>query len=353
MKRTTLAIIAAGSITATVAISLFVFLRTPLPVRQLQNRAKSGNPAAQFALAKLYASGAKGIPKNPAAAAQWYSQAADSGYAKAQNNLAVMYANGEGVPKDEAKAFQLFLKAALQGDTAAETHLGVIYLRGTGVPQNYDQSVSWFRKAAEQNNWGAQDALALEYAAGIGVRRDPVMSLAWFLVAQAQASTEAKNKGKNEAKNEVEKQIEKVRGNLSPAQVSEAQTLATAWWSSRQKGRSDTMPEHSRTAVGRPSRRSSASTPHEPPALSFAEPGSLGRRARTGVGTSDCESGHFILSVSDDGTVVILEDRSVWRISDVDAITSVLWLPSEDIVVCEGKLINTDDGETVEASRLR
>jgi hypothetical protein len=86
------------------------------------------------------------------------------------------------------------------------------------------------------------------------------------------------------------------------------------------------------------------------------------RRQRSGKGTishgrsypsSECEAGHWIESVSDDGQLVKLEDGSIWEVDTVDAIDSALWLPTTEIVVCDDKLINTDDNETVSAIRIR
>jgi hypothetical protein len=67
---------------------------------------------------------------------------------------------------------------------------------------------------------------------------------------------------------------------------------------------------------------------------------------------ADCEDGHWIKSVSSDGEIVVLEDGSVWQVDSTDAIDSALWLPTENIVACDDKLINTDEGETVEAVRI-
>lgn len=36
-----------------------------------------------------------------------------------------------------------------------------------------------------------------------------------------------------------------------------------------------------------------------------------------------------------------------------DQVTAALWLPVSNVLVCSGKLINTDDNETVEARRLK
>lgn len=76
--------------------------------------------------------------------------------------------------------------------------------------------------------------------------------------------------------------------------------------------------------------------------------GGLGGRPRSG----DCESGHWIESVSGNGKVVKLEDGSLWQVSDLDVITSSLWLPISDVIVCGNRMINTDDGESVEVTRL-
>lgn len=69
--------------------------------------------------------------------------------------------------------------------------------------------------------------------------------------------------------------------------------------------------------------------------------------------SSNCESGHWIESVSDGGEIIKLEDGSIWQVDALDIIDSALWLPTSEIVVCDDKLINTDDNETVSATRLR
>lgn len=66
-----------------------------------------------------------------------------------------------------------------------------------------------------------------------------------------------------------------------------------------------------------------------------------------------CESGHWINKVASGGEFVILEDNSVWRISAMDTVDTALWLPTTNIVACSDKLVNTDDGETADAQRIR
>lgn len=67
---------------------------------------------------------------------------------------------------------------------------------------------------------------------------------------------------------------------------------------------------------------------------------------------SNCETDHWVDSVSDDGEIVKLEDGSIWQVDLADRVDSALWLPTTDIVACDDKLINTDDNETVSATRL-
>lgn len=66
----------------------------------------------------------------------------------------------------------------------------------------------------------------------------------------------------------------------------------------------------------------------------------------------DCESGHWIDAVEGDGRIIRLEDGSLWQVSDVDTVTTSIWLPVSEIVVCNGKMINVDDNESAEVTPL-
>jgi hypothetical protein len=76
-------------------------------------------------------------------------------------------------------------------------------------------------------------------------------------------------------------------------------------------------------------------------------------RAVRRSGSSGCESGHWIDSVSDEGDIVKLEDGSIWEVDAADTVDSALWLPTTEIVACGDKLINTDDNEKVSATRIK
>jgi len=68
---------------------------------------------------------------------------------------------------------------------------------------------------------------------------------------------------------------------------------------------------------------------------------------------SSCDTGHWVRSVQGDGQIVILEDGTIWEVSSLDRIDTALWLPLTDVIICDDKLINTDDDETVDVVRLR
>ena len=57
----------------------------------------------------------------------WYQKAAEQGYAKAQYNLGVCYANGTGVEKNIQKAVELYQRAVEQGNADAQNNLGHCY----------------------------------------------------------------------------------------------------------------------------------------------------------------------------------------------------------------------------------
>ncbi len=64
---------------------------------------------------------------------EWYTKAAEQGYAAAQHNLGVMYAHGKGVPENDKIAVKWYTKAAEQGHGNAQHNLGVMYDKGHGV----------------------------------------------------------------------------------------------------------------------------------------------------------------------------------------------------------------------------
>ena len=139
---------------------------------------------------------------------------AESGDAKAQFVLGVMYQNGHGVAKDSAEAVKWYRLAADQGLADAQFVLGVMYHTGQGVPQDYAEAMKWYRLAADQGHPDAQFALGMMYYNGEGVPQDHAEAYAWFSVAAAGGLAEAvKNR-------------DIAAGVLTPEQLSQGQKRA-------------------------------------------------------------------------------------------------------------------------------
>ena len=68
---------------------------------------------------------------------------------------------------------------------------------------------------------------------------------------------------------------------------------------------------------------------------------------------SSCETGHWIDSVLDDGAIIKLEDGSLWQVDEVDRVTTAIWLPMTDVILCDdGRIIDTEDNESVDVTRI-
>lgn len=60
---------------------------------------------------------------------------------------------------------------------------------------------------------------------------------------------------------------------------------------------------------------------------------------------------HYISQVTANGEIIIMDDGSIYKVYSYDASTSNLWLPLSNVVVTSDKIINVDDGETVDYER--
>ena len=198
---------------------------SPTSRAQLEAAAERGDPEAEFTLGKAYDSG-KGVPRDPKKAFEYYRRAAEQGNAKAQNNLAALYATGsEGVEKNEAEARKWLRKAAEQGVPLAQDNLGLMLARagdkeaikwfeksaeqgllsaqlhlanlfyngGNGVERDYAQAARWMRQAAEQKSTWAQNILGVMYLNGFGVPRDPAEAMDWFRRGAEQGDAKAQS----------------------------------------------------------------------------------------------------------------------------------------------------------------
>ncbi len=73
----------------------------------------------------------------------------------------------------------------------------------------------------------------------------------------------------------------------------------------------------------------------------------------TGTAMAWCESGHWLVSKSRNGYLLMLEDGSVWQVNSADAVYARTWLLSDNIMVCDFGLVNVDDNSQVLAIRIK
>ena len=121
-----------------------------------------------------------------AEAAQNYRIAAEQGESRAQNNLGVLYKDGQGVAQDYAEAARWFTLAAEQGNVLAQSNLGWLYQNGHGVPQDYAEALRLYRLAAASGHGSAQNNLGTMFLRGMGVPCDTDSARYWFAQAAAQ-----------------------------------------------------------------------------------------------------------------------------------------------------------------------
>ena len=183
--------------------------------------AEDGVTNAQVGLGFLYAQG-QGVPQDYTAAASWWRKAADQGDADAQSSLGNLYERGQGVPQDYAAAVIWYRKAADNGKAEAQKKLGLLYENGQGVPQDYVAALSWYRKAADQGNTQSQFLLGAQYAKGQIVKQDYLQAHKWLNLSAAGEAGSELGKIAVTVRDEVAKL-------MTPAQIAEAQRLASEW----------------------------------------------------------------------------------------------------------------------------
>lgn len=149
-------------------------------VAEWQPLAERGNPRAQNNMGMLYQNG-EGVKRNYAAAIDWYRRAADRGNVEAYNNLGIMYDHGMGVKKDYAEAAKWYKRAADKGMADAQFNLGVMYYSGLGVKRDPARALEQFRKAGKQGDVRAQYNAGMLFASGGGgIERSNIIAWRWL-----------------------------------------------------------------------------------------------------------------------------------------------------------------------------
>ena len=142
--------------------------------------ARIGDPAAQYEVALMYATGV-GVGKNVSQAFAWTKAAAEKGHTAAQYLLGSAFAGGLGTPKDAQKALFWLIKAYDHGNEKAALRLSKVLASG--------QPALAFQFALESAEKGLADAqlvVAQCYVDAVGVERDSRLALVWYQRAAEQ-----------------------------------------------------------------------------------------------------------------------------------------------------------------------
>ena len=149
-------------------------------LKQLTERAESGDPKALYDLAVLHDMGYDTIPVDSVRSTLLYRMSAEKGYAPAQNYIGFRYFNGESVKQDIDSALYWLAKAAGQGDVKASNNLGFLLSNSDVVTRDYPQAIMWLTKAADAGLPAAQGNLADLYRQGLGTEPDTVMAEKYY-----------------------------------------------------------------------------------------------------------------------------------------------------------------------------
>ncbi|MBT6095055.1 MAG: sel1 repeat family protein [Rhodospirillaceae bacterium] len=128
---------------------------------------------------------------------------------------------GKAVAAAKAKRqgnFSAMLRRAESGGSSRDMYaIASRYLKGLGVKRDTANGIAWMRKAAEFGHAQAQYIMGTVYSAGHGVQKDPAEAYKWLTLSA--------NRGFPKAK----KARRKLKPNLTPAQLTEANKRLKTW----------------------------------------------------------------------------------------------------------------------------
>lgn len=191
-----------------------------IAVAAYEKAIRAGSPEAACDLAELYFNGY--APVTPGkdetaqqaadrAAFRLFLQAAKAGYAPAQYQTAILYAEARGVDRNMAEARAWLLKAGEAGNADAQGKLGESYNSDCGcgpdcdcgasccfgLPRDYDKSVYWYERLAANSDKNAaasgRSKLAALYAEGNGQGSDYARAAKLLEDAAAQGDANAQS----------------------------------------------------------------------------------------------------------------------------------------------------------------
>ena len=149
-----------------------------------------GSPTDWTELAERYQQGVKGVERDMEQAKAWFEKAATA----ASPDPKAMYALGQIYEQQEKPVFakQYYSMAADKGYAPAQVRMGVACEDGLyGQSRNWKAAFAWYEKAAKQMDTDGLYRLAMCYEAGRGVEQNKSVAISYYKMAQSQGSQEA------------------------------------------------------------------------------------------------------------------------------------------------------------------
>lgn len=115
----------------------------------LLDKAKAGDPQAQFITGLCIETGSSGQSQDHAGAAWWYDRAVKQGNYDAMVRLGLLHLYGRGVRQDRNRTRELLTKAALSGHPEAMYQLGLFL---SVIMNQEEQAIQWYKKAAAKGH---------------------------------------------------------------------------------------------------------------------------------------------------------------------------------------------------------
>ena len=149
--------------------------------------AELGYAEAMRNLARLYRKGlviersdSAAIARSDSVALEWYRRAVGAGSVDALADIGWMYEEGLAGRRDENEAIRWYRQAAAAGSRLGMYAMGRVYQEAVGVPRDYQQARGWFLKSACAGSASAMNELGVLYERGLGGEADKDEAIAWF-----------------------------------------------------------------------------------------------------------------------------------------------------------------------------
>ena len=311
------------------------------------------NVRTDYAFACYSGNGAR---KDLKRAFQVFEKSAQNGDSSAQGMLGLMYLDGEGTAVNKVLGARWLERSARQGATVSEGELGRLYMDGEGVQRNYTTAYMYLNRAAQKGYAPAQCNLGILYYFGEGVRQDRAKALELLRKAAA-----AGHDGASRVLARIASDSRQP-GVAAPGAVG---SYATTAYVTKVDSDEDDVVILENGAFVKITWGYLGYVGWRKDAVLFKE-GLQWKIWIEGKKAFNCEllkapqlrgQGAQVVHISEvlgNGSIIKMLDGSLFEVNSLNTIDTVLWLGvSGGLLINESKLINFDEGELIEVTRLK